>query len=140
MVKIARRLERTRNLRSYISAGKTAANLMRRISDIALASAVLLFCLPLLLVVAFAIRLETRGPILDRHPRIGRGGRRFDMLNFRVSRYHDAQMRTRWGNERTRVGEFLCCTRMERLPEFVNVLRGDLTIFPSNGHTPSFLV
>jgi hypothetical protein len=69
------------------------AELMTRLGDLLIACMLLAITLPLLLIVALAIKLESAGPVLDRQTCIGRGGRRFQMLKFEppcivpISRY-----------------------------------------------------
>jgi lipopolysaccharide/colanic/teichoic acid biosynthesis glycosyltransferase len=109
-------------------------------SDILLSSFLLLFCLPVLVAAALAIKLDSPGPIFDRQTRIGRGSRQFQTLSFRITRYHHAQARRRWGHEMTRVGQVLHYTRIECLPQLLNVLRGDLTFFGLDGDGPSIFV
>jgi lipopolysaccharide/colanic/teichoic acid biosynthesis glycosyltransferase len=84
-----------------------AGDRMRRIVDIAGALVLLVFSLPLLAAIALAIKCETPGPLLERQPRIGRGGRRFELLSFRTTRYDPTRCRTRLPGERTRVGTVL---------------------------------
>lgn len=90
--------------------------------EIVLAGVLLAFTLPLLLCVALAIKWEGPGPILEKQACIGRGGRRFQMLRFRTT-----ESGQRWIP--TRMGEFLRYTRMEDLPQLINVLRGDASLF-----------
>jgi lipopolysaccharide/colanic/teichoic acid biosynthesis glycosyltransferase len=106
------------------------ADQMTRRFDVLIAALLLMLTLPLMLFVALAIKWESQGPVLDRHPRRGRDGRRFDMLSFRTSEYQQARV----GRARklTRVGGFLRYTRIETLPQLVNVLRGEMSIFGIN--------
>lgn len=89
--------------------------------DFLLAGVLLAFTLPLLLCVVLAIKCEGPGPVLERQSFIGRGGRRFEMLRFRTTEFG-----RRW--TLTRVGEFLHSTRIEDLPQLINVLRGDTSL------------
>lgn len=73
------------------------------------------FTFPLLLTVALAIKCESRGPVFDKQPCIGRGGRRFQALSFRTTDYE--QPRVGWARPVTRVGEFLRYTRIDCLPQ-----------------------
>jgi lipopolysaccharide/colanic/teichoic acid biosynthesis glycosyltransferase len=83
--------------------------------------------LPLILVTALLVRLESAGPILYRQERIGLGGRAFTLLKFR-SMHVDAEMRgPAWAIQRdprvTRVGAFMRRTRIDELPQLINILR-----------------
>src|SRR3954468_8004170 len=67
-----------------------AMDCMRRLGDILIAGALLVVAFPLLVIVGLAIRCESPGPILERQCWIERGGRRFDLLRFRISEYSPA--------------------------------------------------
>src|SRR4051794_23320190 len=90
---------------------------------------------PVLLLVALAIRLESHGPVFERHSRVNRAGRRFEALNFRVA--EQDQSRT-WARKVTRVGSFLLHTRIVSLPQILNVLRGEISLIEIEDHSPSF--
>ena len=99
--------------------------------DFAVAAFALLMCLPLMLIVAIAIRVDSRGPILFRQKRMGRGGKEFVLLTFR-SMYASSVMGkciTVTGDLRiTRVGAFLRCFKFDELPQLWNVVKGDLSL------------
>jgi lipopolysaccharide/colanic/teichoic acid biosynthesis glycosyltransferase len=85
--------------------------------------------LPLLALVALAIRLDSAGPIFFIQTRVGRRGRSFRMIKFRTM-YHGAAgpSFTKQGDARiTRVGAFLRRVRLDELPQFINVLKGDMS-------------
>jgi lipopolysaccharide/colanic/teichoic acid biosynthesis glycosyltransferase len=100
---------------------------MRRLADLVIACAVLTVTLPLMLLVAVVIKCEGPGPLLERHSCIGRAGR-FQMLRFRTSIYDPNRMLPTWARELTPVGQFLRSTRIEALPQLVNVLWGEMSL------------
>jgi lipopolysaccharide/colanic/teichoic acid biosynthesis glycosyltransferase len=110
---------------------------MSHAADAVIAALLLAFTLPLMILVAAAIRCESPGPIFDGEPCIGRGGRRFRMLRFRTTVHRPGQPARR--PELTRVGAFLRYTRIDGLPQYVNVLRGEMSIVELDGRSPSFL-
>jgi len=115
----------------------------KRAFDVAVSGAVLLLMAPLLLAVAVAIRLGSPGPVLFRQRRVGLNGREFWMLKFR-SMHADAEARLdalKGQNEMsgpvfkmtndprvTRVGHFLRRTSLDEFPQFINVLRGEMSV------------
>jgi lipopolysaccharide/colanic/teichoic acid biosynthesis glycosyltransferase len=99
---------------------------IRRALELVIVSILLAFTVPLLLFVALAIKWESHGPILEKQLCIGRSGRRFELLNFRTTKRE--QTRGGWDREITRVGEFLRYTRIDALPQLINVLRGEMSI------------
>jgi lipopolysaccharide/colanic/teichoic acid biosynthesis glycosyltransferase len=117
----------------FVRAYADMAFQMRRLADLVIAAALLAVALPLMLLVALAIKWEGPGPIFERQTRIGRGGRRFELLEFRT-RAPDPQV---WTRKTTQVGEFLRYTRIDRLPQLLNVLRGEISVVDPEGNSPS---
>lgn len=119
------------------------ARTLKRAIDVAIALIVLTGTLPLLLAIALAIRLESKGPVIFIQDRVGLGGRRFHFYKFR-SMSPDAEARRqallslnevsgpvfkiRSDPRITRVGRFLRRTSLDELPQLVNVLRGEMSI------------
>ncbi len=103
---------------------------MKRLIDLLVACMFIAFTLPLTAIVALAIKLESPGPIFYRHPCLDHSGRRIEILKFRTT-LHQAQYggATYRRGASTRIGWFLRYTRIEDLPQLVDVLRGELTLF-----------
>jgi lipopolysaccharide/colanic/teichoic acid biosynthesis glycosyltransferase len=117
--------------------------LLKRSLDVTGAAALVLLIGPLMLLIALAIKLDTRGPVLFRQRRMGRNNLAFEMLKFRTmvvdADAHKPALRER--NEAggglfkieddprvTRVGRFLRRTSLDELPQLFNVLRGDMAL------------
>ena len=109
------------------------------LTDIAIAGILLAATFPLLLLVALAIKLVGSGPVLERRECIGRGGRRFQMLKFRTTKHDPEHATMAWVRQITQVGQFLRYTRIEALPQLINVLRGEMSMIDQDGHSPAFL-
>jgi lipopolysaccharide/colanic/teichoic acid biosynthesis glycosyltransferase len=107
---------------------KSATDDMKRLRDLAIACVLLAITLPLLLAVSFAIKWASPGPTLEAQERIGQSGRRFRTLAFRTTVQHDPLHSTPLAPEATRVGSFLRYTRIDALPQLINVLRGDMSM------------
>jgi lipopolysaccharide/colanic/teichoic acid biosynthesis glycosyltransferase len=103
---------------------------MRRSGDCLIACVLLALTLPLMLITAVAIRLESTGPVLERRTRIGAGGRQFQMLSFRTTAQRAGQIRPVW--QATQLGHFLRSTRIDALPQLINVLRGEMSLFETS--------
>jgi len=112
---------------------------MRRVADVLIAIGLLAIILPLLFLIALLIRCESTGPIFETKSCIGRGGRRFQMLRFRTTRYEQEGPTPVWARKRSPIGAFLCRNRLDVLPELLNVIRGDMSLLEPNGRSPSFL-
>jgi sugar transferase (PEP-CTERM system associated) len=117
---------------------------LKRAFDIVVSSALLLLTLPLLLVTACLIKLESPGPVLYRQERMGLQGRVFTILKFR-SMGVDAEMggRPLWaakGDPRvTRVGSIIRKLRIDELAQILNVLRGDMSFVGPRPERPYFV-
>jgi exopolysaccharide biosynthesis polyprenyl glycosylphosphotransferase len=92
----------------------------------------LLLAAPLLAVIALAIKLESEGPVFFVQERIGLRGRPFPMLKFRTMRMADASRDGLWGRDNasrvTPVGRVLRKYRLDEIPQFINILRGDMSL------------
>lgn len=103
--------------------------LVRRAIELTLTILCLPVILPMVLLVALAVRLDSHGPILFFQPRVGRRGRVFRMVKFRTM-FHGAggpSFTTTADPRVTRVGSFLRRCRLDELPQVANVLRGDMS-------------
>jgi lipopolysaccharide/colanic/teichoic acid biosynthesis glycosyltransferase len=105
---------------------------LRRLVDVIFATTALVLLFPLLLVVAVVIKIDSRGPAFYRQQRVGRFGRTFVILKFR-SMVADAQktgplVSGRKDPRITRVGAFLRSTKLDEMPQFVNVIKGEMTL------------
>lgn len=116
----------------------------KRIFDIAFSALVLVITTPLTLFIALAIKLSSPGPILFVQERVGLNGRVFRMLKFRTMRMGSKrESDTRWTSandpRRTSIGTFLRKTNLDELPQFINVLKGDMSIVGPRPERPHFV-
>jgi lipopolysaccharide/colanic/teichoic acid biosynthesis glycosyltransferase len=111
---------------------------MRHLADLVIAGVLLVITSPLMVLVALAIKWEGPGPILERQRCITRDGRRFEMLKFRTMVADQERMMPAWARKTTQFGEFLRYTRIESLPQLINVLRGEMNIIDPDGGSPPF--
>jgi lipopolysaccharide/colanic/teichoic acid biosynthesis glycosyltransferase len=102
-----------------------------------------LLLLPLLPLVAIAIRAEGRGPIFFRQERVGRGGTVFRIAKFRTMRTDAESAGARWAcaadDRVTNVGAFLRRYRIDELPQLLNVLKGDMSLIGPRPERPEFV-
>ena len=102
-----------------------------RVFDVLVSLGLLVLTLPLMLLTALLIRLDSAGPVLYRQERVGLGGASFTLLKFRSMRA-DAETRgPTWAQAKdprvTRVGQFIRKVRIDELPQLLNVLRGEMS-------------
>ncbi|MDD5392659.1 MAG: sugar transferase [Thiothrix sp.] len=100
--------------------------------DTIMAVSLLVLTLPFWALIALAIKLESPGPVFFRQRRTGLFNKEFDILKFRSMRQDAEKDGVRWASKNdsriTRVGAFLRKTRMDELPQLINVLRGEMSI------------
>jgi len=111
----------------------------KRVFDWVFAALVLLFIAPMLLVIAVAVRLSSPGPVFFRQMRKGVDGNEFAIYKFRTMRQHVEHAgqvtQARRGDPRiTRVGAFLRKTSLDELPQFINVLKGQMSVVGPRPH------
>ena len=116
----------------------------KRVVDIVVSLVLLALALPVMLVAAIAIVVESGSPVLYRQERVGRGGRTFVIWKFRsMCQDAEADGAARWaqpGDPRvTRVGRFLRKMRIDELPQLFNVLSGDLSLVGPRPERPQFV-
>lgn len=117
---------------------------VKRLVDVCAAAAGLVLCLPLLVLLAGAVRLEGGPGVLFRQERVGRAGRTFALLKFRTMRPQDeTESAVRWNiaeDERVGpVGRMLRATSLDELPQLWNVLRGDMSLVGPRPERPRFV-
>ncbi len=117
---------------------------VKRIIDLSMSLIGFVLSAPLMALTALAIRLESDGPILYTQERIGENGRLFTVYKFRSMRIdaeHDGEpVWARDGDERiTRVGRVIRVARLDELPQFWNVVRGDMSFVGPRPERPYFV-
>lgn len=115
----------------------------KRLFDIGFAVLALLLLGPLLLAVALWVRLDSPGPVLFRQQRVGQGGRLFGIVKFRTMR-PDAeaagpQITIGQDARITRAGAWLRRSKLDELPQFLNVLRGDMSVVGPRPEVPRYV-
>ena len=117
----------------------------KRVFDFGFSVFVLLVTLPLTLLIALAIKIADGGPIFFVQDRVGLNGRVFQIFKFRTMAVRGSAEEgdTRWTCEqdprRTAIGSFLRKTNLDELPQFLNVLRGDMSIVGPRPERPYFV-
>jgi sugar transferase (PEP-CTERM system associated) len=141
----------TKNLRPswlVFSQGFNDSRLMRRLKyagEFAIAIVLSLVVLPLMTLVALLVRLSSKGPTIYSQERVGFRGRTFRLLKFRTMR-QDAEAKSGpvWASGEddpriTRIGRLLRKTRLDELPQLVNVLRGEMSFVGPRPERPHFV-
>lgn len=104
---------------------------VKRILDISLSLFGLVILSPLLFIVSIAIKLETKGPIIFKQERLGLNGQVFKIYKFRsmcVGAEKGGVYETKGDTRVTKVGQFIRKTSIDELPQFVNIIKGDMSV------------
>ena len=115
---------------------------MKRVVDVVVALALSLMALPLALLIAVLIRLDSPGPIMTRSHRVGRNGRMVKVWEFRTANAEPDAMETVagcQGEEVTRIGALLRRLGIGRWPLLLTVLRGDLSMVGPRAELPRYV-
>lgn len=107
--------------------------------DRSFAAFALLVLMPLIIAIALAVKRSSPGPVFFRQKRRGQGGREFRIYKFRTMRQHvepaGQVTQAKKGDPRvTRVGSFLRRTSLDELPQFINVLKGEMSVVGPRPH------
>jgi lipopolysaccharide/colanic/teichoic acid biosynthesis glycosyltransferase len=106
--------------------------LVKRFCDLVASFALSVLGSPLLLLLAIAIKIDSRGPVLLRQDRVGRHGELFRMYKFRTMRagtqLYDYSPRASADSRITRLGRFLRRTSLDEVPQLLNILQGDMSL------------
>lgn len=118
--------------------------LVRRGVSIVISLVGLIFALPLLPLIALAVRLDSEGQVLYKQRRVGKGGRTFNVLKFRTMRADaEALGGPQWSGNNdprvTRVGRFLRSSRLDEIPQLWCVLKGDMAFVGPRPERPEFV-
>ncbi|HWJ94912.1 MAG TPA: TIGR03013 family XrtA/PEP-CTERM system glycosyltransferase [Telluria sp.] len=117
---------------------------MKRAFDLVCSGAILLMTFPVMLLAALAIRIEDRGPVFYSQERVGKDGKTFRVLKFRSMRA-DAEKggKPQWAAQNdpriTRVGNFMRKTRIDELPQILNVFKGEMSFVGPRPERPYFV-
>lgn len=117
--------------------------LAKRVADIVISLVALVLCAPVCLLISAAIYLESGGPILFRQERVGLAGRHFRILKFRSMRPDSKNQEPAWASAEdqriTLVGHFIRRYRLDEIPQFINVLEGDMSLVGPRPEQPGFV-
>lgn len=126
------------------SSGRMLSSMFKRAFDVAVSLLLLVFALPVVLVIAVAIKLESRGPAFYRQRRVGLYNQPFDILKLRSMR-QDAEVAGTavWAAEDdpriTRIGKLIRKVRIDELPQCWSVLKGEMSFVGPRPERPQFV-
>lgn len=111
---------------------RLTSQFIKRSEDIVLSLIILLMISPIILILAIGVKLSSPGPVFYRQTRVGWNGENFEMLKFRSMPVDVEKDGVQWGSAKnktnTKFGQFIRSTSLDELPQFINVLKGDMSI------------
>jgi Undecaprenyl-phosphate glucose phosphotransferase len=117
--------------------------ILKRAFDLVFSTCVLIFTFPLFLFIALAVRLSSPGPVFFVQERVGLNGKLFRMFKFRTMVFSPGEAYTRFTAKNdprcTRIGRILRKTALDELPQFFNVLKGDMSVVGPRPEGPFFV-
>lgn len=128
-------------LKNIQTGQKKYFNWLKQLLDWLLALVILIISLPAWPLLAIFIKLNSAGPVFFRQTRLGRDGQAFTIIKFRTMRQEDNhQGPTEANDDRvTRGGSFLRTTRLDELPQVLNILRGDMSFIGPRPEQPAIV-
>jgi len=116
---------------------------IKRLIDFGVSAFLLTISLPIMLLTAIAIRLESPGPIFFKQARVGKDDQVFTLWKFRSMRNNAEENGAVWAGEKdpriTRVGKWIRLLRIDELPQLINVFRGEMSLIGPRPERPEFI-
>jgi exopolysaccharide biosynthesis polyprenyl glycosylphosphotransferase len=127
---------------SYNEENRSYYHLIKRILDIILSSLGLIITLPIILVFALIIKIETPGPAFFYQERVGLNGSYFRVVKLRSMGVDAEKFGAQWAKKNdprvTKIGAFIRMTRIDELPQLINVIWGDMSLVGPRPERPMF--
>ena len=128
----------------YVPLDNPFNKFVKKLSDIIVAIIAIVITSPIMIVTAIAIKINSPGPIIFKQERIGYKGKPFMMYKFRSMYVQDpgeekSQWTTKNDSRKTSVGEFIRKTSIDELPQFFNVLKGEMSVVGPRPERPFFV-
>ncbi|SHE96203.1 exopolysaccharide biosynthesis polyprenyl glycosylphosphotransferase [Seinonella peptonophila] len=122
--------------------GSSAYHIGKRVFEVLFCLLLLVVTLPVLIITAIAIKLESPGPIFYKQVRNGLNGTLFNVIKFRSMRNDAEKNGPQWATQNdarvTRIGQFIRKTRIDELPQLLNVFRGEMSLIGPRPERPIF--
>jgi putative colanic acid biosysnthesis UDP-glucose lipid carrier transferase len=126
----------TVDLNTPMSSG--LGGVFKTLFDMSFALVALVLLAPLMITIAIAIKLTSPGPVLFKQPRLGLNGKKFSVYKFRSMKVHQEHgtvtQATKDDPRITPIGQFLRRTSLDELPQFLNVLKGEMSVVGPRPH------
>lgn len=116
---------------------------IKRIFDIVFSFLVIVLGMPFWILVAIFVKLDSPGPVFYTQPRVGKNGRIFKIFKYRSMSYQPVPVDQKWTSKNdprvTKFGKFIRKTHLDEIPQFLNVLFGDMSVVGPRPEQPKFV-
>ncbi|MGI6348012.1 MAG: sugar transferase [Patescibacteria group bacterium] len=114
---------------------------IKRLYDLGISGLMLILSLPFWPIIMLAIKIDSPGPIIFKQIRVGKNGKNFKFLKFRTMRVEDNTFKPTTTNDKriTRFGKFMRQTRIDELPQLINVLKGEMSFVGPRPERPELI-
>ncbi len=130
-------------LSNLAESSKKFYEIIKRFFDFLAAAVGLVISLPLVPIIILAIKIDSRGPALFTQKRVGRNGKKFLAMKFRTMTIDAEESGPQWAQKDdpriTRVGRFFRKTRIDEIPQLINILRGEMSLIGPRPERPEFV-
>ncbi len=128
----------------YVPLDDALNRFMKKVSDIVISLIAIIITSPIMILTAIAIKISSPGPIIFKQERIGYQRKPFMMYKFRSMKVQDeSEEKSEWTTEddprKTRIGDFIRRTSIDELPQFFNVLKGEMSVVGPRPERPFFV-
>ncbi len=106
---------------------KKAYKIFKRIIDFVIALILFIILLPIMVIVAIAIKIDSKGPIFFKQERSGKNNKVFLMYKFRSMSVSNDVLNFKEADKTTKVGKFIRKTSLDEIPQLINILKGDMS-------------
>ncbi|MDD5195398.1 MAG: sugar transferase [Candidatus Omnitrophica bacterium] len=119
---------------------KIISKVVKRIFDITFSLIVLFLMSPIFILAAIVVKFDSKGTVIFRQTRVGKNERLFDILKFRTMQNIPGTIITAVGDKRvTRAGKILRRTNFDELPQFINILKGEMSVIGPRPELPEIV-
>jgi Undecaprenyl-phosphate glucose phosphotransferase len=126
----------------YVPLDDNLNKILKRVSDIVLVTIGIIIISPILIITAILVKLTSPGPIIFKQKRVGCNRKEFNMYKFRSMKVQEEEQ-FKWTKKddprKTRIGSFIRKTNIDELPQFFNILKGDMSLIGPRPERPFFV-
>ena len=109
---------------------------IKKLLDLILALILVILLSPLMIIIAIMIKIDSKGPVIFKQIRSGKNNKNFTLYKFRSMIYNNNLYDTSVEDQVTKIGRILRKTSLDEIPQFINVLKGDMSLIGNRPYLP----